>query len=137
MGREDAGIICESGQDCGGFSWNIGSVDCLQDRIHDATLGDACTHGIDRGHRVGLGNSVVSVGQIGLQDEEIGGRKDALELGEEALMPQLIEPLFNIEEGCSTILSKLKGRCHSIHYSMALMENYYEIIFILSTTRKI
>ena len=64
----------------------------------------------------------MSVGQIGLQDEAIGGRKAALELGEQALMPDSIKRLFNIEEGHSEILFKLKGGCHSIHYSMALMD---------------
>jgi hypothetical protein len=36
-------------------------VDCVQDRTQDATMGDACTHGMDRGHRVGLGYLVVSL----------------------------------------------------------------------------
>jgi hypothetical protein len=57
-----------------GDDWDVGGVECVQDRTQDATLGYACTHEMDRGHRVGLGYLVVSVGWIGLQDEEIGGR---------------------------------------------------------------
>ena len=48
---------------------------------------------MDRGHGVGLGYLIVFVGWIGFQDEDIGGRKDTLELGEQALMPHSIEGL--------------------------------------------
>jgi hypothetical protein len=41
---------------------DVGGVYCVQDWTQDATLGDACTHGMDRGHRGGLGHLVISVG---------------------------------------------------------------------------
>ena len=68
------------------MGWDIGSVGCVLDRTQDGTLGDACTHGMERGHGVGLGYLTVTVGQIGLQDEEIRGRKDAHENREQALI---------------------------------------------------
>ena len=37
-------------------------------------------------------------------------------------MPHSNEHLFNIEESCSTIRSKLKEGCHSIHYCMTMMD---------------
>ena len=66
----------------GEMGWGM-CVDCVQDKIQDATLRDACTHDIGRRHGVGLGYLIVSIGQ----DVVIGGREDALELGQQALIP--------------------------------------------------
>jgi hypothetical protein len=38
------------------MGWDVSGVYCVQDRTQDATLGDACTHGMDRGYRVGSGH---------------------------------------------------------------------------------
>jgi hypothetical protein len=40
------------------MGWDVGGVNC----VPDAILGDACTHGMERGHIGGLEHLVVSVG---------------------------------------------------------------------------
>jgi hypothetical protein len=43
------------------MGWDVGGVDCVQDSTQDATLEDACTYEMYRGHRVYMGYLVVSV----------------------------------------------------------------------------
>ena len=75
----------------------------MQDRTQVATFWDACTHGMDRGH---LSRNTGGQTDLRLQDEEIGGGKDALELGEPGTHTSVEDFKNDIHTGLRVKLTK-------------------------------